>query len=357
MRWLRWAGMALAAAVIMLGVVALVADSDWGHRQIARQIGERLPRSGLVIGIGRIDGSIYGKARLVDLTLSDPKGRFFEAKRVDLDWRPLAWFGNLLDIRHITAPDARLIRLPKLNPGRKDAPILPAFDLELGALRIDRLVIDPGVAGPRREGRVSGKASIHAGRALVDLSADAGAGDQLALTLDAEPDRNRFDLESRVNAPAGGLFGRMAGTARPFALMVAGDGDWKAWAGQAHVDMSGARVADLALSAKAGRFALDGRVMAGGADQGQSAAPDRPDGARVWRSAVGQSQADRHDVGHVSEAINADARGTLDLAERQFFRGGDRRAACEAARAVPQYERNRSRSEGAAGGPVPRRTV
>ena len=317
MRWLRWAGMALAAAVIMLGVVALVADSDWGHRQIARQIGERLPRSGLVIGIGRIDGSIYGKARLVDLTLSDPKGRFFEAKRVDLDWRPLAWFGNLLDIRHITAPDARLIRLPKLNPGRKDAPILPAFDLELGALRIDRLVIDPGVAGPRREGRVSGKASIHAGRALVDLSADAGAGDQLALTLDAEPDRNRFDLESRVNAPAGGLFGRMAGTARPFALMVAGDGDWKAWAGQAHVDMSGARVADLALSAKAGQFALDGRVMAETLTKGKVQRLTAP----MVRVAGEARLADRKLTGQVSaksEAINADARGTLDLATSSF---------------------------------------
>ena len=215
------------------------------------------------------------------------------------------------------APEARLIRLPKLNPGRKDASILPKFDVELGALRIDKLVIEKGVAGDRREGRLAGKGTIREGRALVDLNVDAGAGDRLALTLDAEPDRNRFDLESRVNAPAGGVFGRIAGTARPFTLMIEGDGDWKAWKGQVHADMSGARAADLALSAREGRFALDGRLMLDGLTKGKLQRLTAP---MVRVSGEGQF-ANRRLTGTmkaVSEAINADARGTLDLAEGSF---------------------------------------
>ena len=40
------------------------------------QIARVAPASGLRFTVGRIDGSLYGRARLHDVTVSDPKGAF-----------------------------------------------------------------------------------------------------------------------------------------------------------------------------------------------------------------------------------------------------------------------------------------
>ena len=94
-----------------------------------------------------------------------------------------------------------LIRIPKLKPSTARRPILPNFDIHIGDLRIDRLNIGPQVGGKARSGRVRGKADVHSGRALIEVLAQVdNGGDRIAFHLDAEPDRNKFDVAARVIA-------------------------------------------------------------------------------------------------------------------------------------------------------------
>ena len=62
-RWLR----RLAAAVIALAGIAalalLVVDTDVGHRWVAQRIAAIRTANGLRFTVGRIDGSLYGRAR------------------------------------------------------------------------------------------------------------------------------------------------------------------------------------------------------------------------------------------------------------------------------------------------------
>src|SRR3546814_7698447 len=116
--------------LIVAGTLAWL-DTAPGHRFLVARIAKISPPSGLRIHVDRIDGSIYRKAVLHGLTLSDPKGAFLDAPRVELDWWPFAWLSNRLDIDRLVIPRATLHKLPRLNPSEREGPILPGFDIRL----------------------------------------------------------------------------------------------------------------------------------------------------------------------------------------------------------------------------------
>lgn len=317
MRAAKWLLAGLLGIALLVLVLAGLADTGPGHRFLADRIARLELQSGLRIEIGAIEGSIYDKARIRGLRLSDPKGLFFEAPRVDLEWSPLAWVGNRLDIDRLHAKVATLHRLPKLKPGRPDAPILPKFDIRIGALAIDRLQIGKAVAGKPRVGRLAGRADIADGRAVIDVTADAQKGDRLVLKLDSRPDDNRFDVDVALDAPAGGVFGAMIGTTRPVALRVAGDGSWKAWKGRLAAQVSGKDAAKLDMTAQSGRYTLGGTITAADILTGRLqrlAAPQvRVSGEATFR--------DRRLDGQVrlsSAALALTGTGVVDLGKSSF---------------------------------------
>ncbi|WP_308517307.1 translocation/assembly module TamB domain-containing protein [Sphingomonas flavescens] len=248
----------IALLLVFAGLLILL-DSAPGHRWIIDRIAGLETASGLKIRIGRIDGSIFGKSQLRNVTVSDGQGVFLVSPNIKLDWAPAAWLNNRLSIDSLTAERVALIRAPKLKPSTKKGPILPGFDIRIGELRIDRLDIGPQVGGKSRSGSLHGKADIRSGRALVELQAlIRGGGDRIALRLDAEPDRNKFDVGARVIAPADGLVPALIGTKRSINLSVGGNGSWTRWRGAAALDMSGRPTARLALGVDQGRYRLQG---------------------------------------------------------------------------------------------------
>jgi len=249
------------ALLFLLAGLLVLLDSAPGHRFIVDQVGRLQTASGLRIHIGRIDGSIFGKSQLRNVAIADQNGTFLTSPNIKLDWTPGAWLYNKLHVDSMTAERVTLIRLPKLKPSTKKGPILPGFDIHIGELRIDRLDIGPEVSGKPRSGRVWGKADVHSGRALVELQALVNkGGDRIGFHLDAEPDRNRFDLRARVIAPADGLVPAMVGIKRPLDLAIAGNGNWKRWRGTAALDLSGRPAARLALGVDDGLYRLEGKL-------------------------------------------------------------------------------------------------
>lgn len=314
----KWGGGGIVALlfVIMAGIWAL--DTGPGHRFLIDRIERLAPASGLKIRIGRIDGSIYGSARLRDLRVYDAQGLLLDAPDVALDWRPYAWLSNRLQIHSLHAPLATLHKAPKFNPSEKKGPILPGFDIRVDRLAIDRLRFEPAIAGQRRIGSLTGSADIRSGRAMVTLnSVVEGGGDRLALSLDAEPDRDRFDLDLKLASPANGVFGAILGTKRSLNADITGAGKWTGWQGHALLDMSGRRVVNLDLAADEGVYKLGGFVAPSQVLQGKLARLSAP---RILVN--GQATlAERRLSGNLSlgaAALNIRAKGTLDLARSAF---------------------------------------
>lgn len=307
----------IALLFLLAGLIVLL-DSAPGHRFIVDRIAGLETASGLRIRIGRIDGSIFGKSQLRNVTVADGQGVFLASPNIKLDWTPGAWLENKLLIDSMTAERVALIRLPKLKPSTKKGPILPGFHIHVGQLRIDRLDIGPQVSGRARSGSVQGKADIRSGRALVELKAVVNnGGDRIAFRLDAEPDRDKFDVAARVIAPADGLVPALIGTKRSINLTVGGKGSWERWRGTAALDLSGSPTARLALGVDSGRYRLEGQWAPAQFLTGklqrltEKVVTVRGDATLKDRQLDGQFSAS-------SPELRAVARGTLDLASNRY---------------------------------------
>ncbi|MCI4589916.1 translocation/assembly module TamB domain-containing protein [Sphingobium sp. BYY-5] len=313
-RWQRWlAGLLAAALLIVVGALVWL-DTSGGHRFLASRIATIKSASGLRIEVGGIEGSIYRKAVLRDLTLSDPKGRFLDAPRVELDWWPFAWLSNRLDIDRLAIPQATLHKLPQLNPTQRRGPILPGFDIRLMQFSVGRLTIAPGITGRAQTATMTGDADIRGGRAIIDLSARTLDGsDALTIALDSRPDNDRFQLDVTVNAPKNGVLAAMAGLKQDANLRIGGKGSWSRWDGRLSATLDGAPTADMVLAARSGAYSARG-TMEGAAIAGNGLLRRMAD-PRLSVRASG-TMVDRVIDGKLtlrSAAFDLDADGAIDL--------------------------------------------
>jgi translocation and assembly module TamB len=260
----RWAGILLLGVVLLLGAFLLWLNTDPGRRFLVRQINAFETVSGLQVHVERIDGSVFGELRLRNLSLADPRGTFFRAPVAELDYRPLAYLSNHVDIRSLVIPEARLSRLPALRPGDPDAPLLPDLDVDVENLRIGRLAIDPAVTGRRHLLSLHGRVRIADGRAEAALNAGTlrapglAGGDRLVLRLDAVPAQNRLDIGLVAQGPGDGFIAGLAGTDKSVAAQIDGRGSWANWQGRARAMLGGQGLADLAIAGREGTFTVTG---------------------------------------------------------------------------------------------------
>jgi len=269
--WLR--RIAIGLAVLVGSIVALLAiayvwlDSSSGKRFVARQIEGMEFENGMSIGIGAIEGSLYGEMRIRDLTLRDPKGVFASSPLVELDWRPFAFIGSHVDIRSLIVPQMRLRRLPTFNETPPtNEPLLPDLDLDIANLQLRRIDIDAPVTGQRHRASLNGKVHIADRTAVVSARAatTAGAGfaggESAVIDLRAVPETNTLDLTFRFDAPAEGLIAGLTGIAQPMQLNLSGKGDWQAWNGALKGSLGDQSLGDIALTARNGTFAARGTM-------------------------------------------------------------------------------------------------
>ncbi|KQS47152.1 MULTISPECIES: translocation/assembly module TamB domain-containing protein [unclassified Sphingomonas] len=248
------------ALLVIVGTALLIVDTGIGHRFVADRIAAIRTANGLRFTVGRIEGSLYGDTRLIDLRVYDLEGLVFQAPNVELDWSPFDWFSNRLEIQRLIVDRAILTHTPRTRPSRTRGPILPDFDIHIGKLSVGRLTLAKRVLGTQRIGTLEGRADIRSGRALVDLRARVAGSDDLKLRIDAEPARDRFDLDVAAKGAAGGVLARMVKAKGPVALAVTGDGSWAKWNGRANGIVGTTRVVDLALAQVAGRYTLSGTL-------------------------------------------------------------------------------------------------
>ncbi len=316
-RILKWIGGILATLALVAGALLLLADSSIGHRFLIDRIEAMRPASGLRIEIGRIDGSVWNRASIRDFRLSDPRGMFFESGEVDLDWSPRAYLANTLDITSLTADAATLHRLPTFNPSTKTGAILPGFDIHVGRLAIKKLTIGEAVSGRARSGSLDARADIRSGRAIVIANVRTSGGDLLSLNLDAEPDRNKFDVAGTLDAPTGGLFGAMLGTQRPVTAQLDGDGSWQNWKGALAATASGGRVIALDLMARGGRYDVEGQIAPSLITTGKLMRLTAPVVRVKGNAMLSNRRLDTH-VSLGSDALAVSANGIVDLADSSF---------------------------------------
>ncbi|KTE02000.1 hypothetical protein ATE68_17480 [Sphingopyxis sp. H038] len=265
---LRWVGLTLLGLVLLFALFLVGLNSDAGRRFVVTQIEKYEFENGMKIGIGRLDGSLYGQMIIRNFTLSDTKGVFIASPEVRVDWRPIRYLANHVDVRSATAATMTMRKLPefKVVPDTGE-PLLPDLDIDVGLVRVDRFVFEPPVAGERQVAKLSGKIAIADRRAQVTANAETiagggGQGDALKLVLDAVPEANRFAIKLDLTAPQGGVLAAMGGFKETLTAKLDGRGDWKAWNGNLTANLGTAPLARVALTGRDGTFAAKGTAQA-----------------------------------------------------------------------------------------------
>lgn len=319
---------ARGAGIALLGLIALVAlfliglNSDAGRRFVVTQIEKYEFENGMKIGIGRLDGSLYGEMIVRDFSLSDPQGRFLTSPEIRIDWRPFAYLANHIDIRSATAKRITLERLPAFKPVPDTGePLLPDLDIDVGRLAVDRLVFEPAVAGERQEARLSGKVAIADRRAQIGAKAETiggGAkGDAIKLLLDAVPEENRLAMTLDLRAPQGGVLAAMGGFTEPLTAKLDGRGDWTKWDGTLVADLGANPLARIGLAARDGTFAVKGRAQLSRLLEGTAAALLGPETEIALTAALDERKA-ALDGRVASDAIRLGISGGVDLGKNRY---------------------------------------
>lgn len=317
-------------ALVVLGLAGLIVamifgiDTGPGHRFVADQIAGLKFENGMRIVVGRIEGSLYGKMTLHDLSVRDPRGEFLFSPEIHVDWRPFAYLEDHVDVRSATAQRMILRRAPvfrKTPPS--DEPLLPDIDVDVGELRIDRFIAEPPVSGERRIVSLSGSARIADGRAQVKANGRTIAiegkegGDRFTLDLDAVPSQNRLAINLDLEAPTGGLIASLGGLRQPLALRASGKGDWKAWNGALDAELGGGELARLLLTARDGTFRVKGPARLSRLFSGPTAQLLAEQTLFDVSAVLAQRRATV--TGTVSsDAFNLSSNGVVDLAENSF---------------------------------------
>ena len=226
----------------------------------ARASGLKLGRIG-TLRIQGLDGDIWRDFTVRELTISDEKGVWLDAKNVAVSWRYMQLFTRSLHIDKVAAQHLTLIRRPTLGPQGKSSALpiniridaittrvemLPAFSYERGVYDVSAgFAVKRGKGGPVI--RLAAASLLHPGDHL-NLSADLAAGHPMVVKADA--------VEARGGAIAGAL-GLPA--TQPFELQADIGGQTEA--GRIHV---------VALSGAAKPVAIDGLwTRQGGQAQGR----------------------------------------------------------------------------------------
>lgn len=316
-------GAGLALLVVLLGLALLGLNTGPGKGFLLRQLAGFTTASGLNYSAGQINGSLYGRMTIRDLEIRDRAGLLATSPAVVIDWSPGALLnGGRIVLAEASADTARLLRLPDLNPSDPDDPLLPDLDIDIAALRIGRLLIEPAVTGRRHLVGLAGAISIADGRATVSLDADArrgagvAGGDQLVLRLDAVPEADRLLIDARLTAPAGGLVDSFARLGRPLTARINGQGSWSGWRGNLSASSAEASLAALAITAADGRFTINGTTNPGAILAGTPASLLRGIDVAITAS-LAERRVDTA-VKLANDVFVIDASGLVDLGDNRF---------------------------------------
>lgn len=315
--WVQWTGGVLATLLGLFVLALIVLESPIGHRFVVDRIARYAPASGLRVEVGRIEGSLMGEATLRDVRFSDPQGLFLRVPVVELDWRPLHWFTSGLDVRQLILHRGTLYRGPRLNPGDPNAPILPDFDIRIDRFQLDRLTVAKGLIGEERRIDFVARTNIRKGRVYLTADGEMGGQDRLHAFLDSEPKADRFAVKLDYNAPAKGVLAHLVGARESLALRIDGAGRYTDWRGTARADQGSRRIADLALTNRAGLYTIAGPIRPSGLLSGIAA---RAAGAEVVFRGSGRlvSSVLTGSARAIGSGIDLAANGTIDLGHNAF---------------------------------------
>ncbi len=127
MRWIRWGALLTLSVVLFLVTVWACLQTQWAREGLTAWV--RAATQGLDgyrVTLTRLEGGLPFSPRIGRVTLSDGKGAWLEAQRVDISIRPWALLSGVLDVNWFRVGTLSVLRLPETAGTEKHDDVLSA---------------------------------------------------------------------------------------------------------------------------------------------------------------------------------------------------------------------------------------
>jgi translocation and assembly module TamB len=239
-RILRWLGVALGLAIVILIGGAALLQTQEGKTWLARTIERTISTPDFTVAVTGLHGTIPFKIRVDQIDIGDRDGTYLTAVDFRLDVSPAALLGGQLRIWWLSFAEvgmARLSTAPSTTPWTEylKVPHIP-IGLVLDRLSIDRLALAPPVLGESLVATVKGSGRVEGETAHValELQRTDGTAGNIHLAMDLAGAAPTLQLQLEASEPSGVVLDRVLGrTDRPpLALSLNGAGPLADWHGR-----------------------------------------------------------------------------------------------------------------------------
>ncbi|MER9440024.1 translocation/assembly module TamB domain-containing protein [Mesorhizobium sp. M0340] len=226
----------VAAAV---GALVVLTKTERGRENLAGIISTMASTSDRKVTVVGIDGIWSGALRVDHVVLEDREGAWMVARKVAVDWSPLALLSKSFSADRIGAERIELARLPVANtqPRQSGATTLPVSidvkQLDLPEIALGQALAGSGVAELAAKGALKADASPLAIETNLNIVRHDGKQGTVDAKAHFAPADNKLDLDLRASEPAGGIIANLLKLpgAPPVEIVVSGTGPLANWNG------------------------------------------------------------------------------------------------------------------------------
>lgn len=182
----------LAATTLgLLGLVLVIAVgliTTTGQRA-ALSLASRLATSeNLTLTIGRLEGSLFDRASIAKISISDREGAWLVAEDIHLSWSLLSLLGGRVTVDEFRIAAINVLRkpLPSRSPQSSDNGSLPLLPIKLDDFQIEQLILGESLTGQAARLAIKGSADLQDYRKGLKAEFSAQRLDGLAASLNAK---------------------------------------------------------------------------------------------------------------------------------------------------------------------------
>ncbi|WP_292696453.1 translocation/assembly module TamB domain-containing protein, partial [Mesorhizobium sp.] len=237
-----------------IGALVVLTKTERGRDNLAGIISRLASNDDRKITVSGIDGIWSGALSVDHVVLEDREGAWLVARKVAVDWSPLALLSKNFSADRIAAERIELARLPVTSTqpapsgGTTTLPVsIDIKQIDLPEIALGQQLAGSGVAELAAKGSVKADAAPLAVETVLNITRHDGKQGNVDAKIHFAPADNRLDLDLKASEPAGGIIANLLKLpdTPPVDIDVSGTGPLANWNGIGTFSVDGKIVTQL----------------------------------------------------------------------------------------------------------------
>lgn len=229
----------LAVVAAAAGALFVLTKTERGRENLAGLISSMASNADHKVTVSGIDGIWSGALTVDHVVLEDRQGAWLVARKVAVDWSPLALLSKNFTADRIAADRIELARLPvaSAQPSQGGSTSLPVSidvkQIDLPDIALGQALAGSGIAELTAKGAVKVDAAPLAVQTSLNVTRRDGKQGNVDAKVHFAPADDKLDLDLKASEPAGGIIANLLNLpdAPPVDIVVSGTGPLANWSG------------------------------------------------------------------------------------------------------------------------------